>query len=116
MPPMSTLADYYAAKWGQPSTEAEFIAPGGARIEIWKWTAEQTTEGITMYATLGASAVLGDERASCEFFIGLIPEADDIAPALAEIGLEGNGTGGVPASGDTLAALWRLALPSFPSG
>jgi len=63
-----------------------------------------------MYATVGASDVLGNRERACEFFLGLTPAVDDIAEALAEVAIKGNGTGQIPAPGDSITltfALWR---------
>lgn len=104
---MNSIEQYYAGRLGEPARRAEFRSPDGATIEVLKWGEHQTGEGVAMYATVGASSVLGDDRSSCEFFIGLTPEVDDIASALAEIALHGNGSKAVPALGDST----KLAYP-----
>ena len=46
----SAVWDLYVAKWGSPIREAEFGFQ--RRIRVGKWVAE----GVTLYATAGASA------------------------------------------------------------
>lgn len=100
----------YISKYGEPSRTAEFVSRAGPKILVYKWNEDQTDEGVTMYATDGASEVLGTGERSCEFFLGLTPAADDIVEALAEAAMEGNGSGQVPSSGDSITLafdLWR---------
>lgn len=107
---MTTIVKHYELLFGKPVREAEFKAPSGEVIKIYKWDQSQTDEGVTMYATLGASQVLGDSKGSCEFFIGMTPSCDSIANALAEVALHGNGTKNIPNSGDTISldyTLWK---------
>lgn len=107
---MTTISNYYRSKYGEPAREAEFVSPEGVVIHVLKWDESQTNEGVTMYATLGANCLLGGAGEGCEFFIGMFPEVDSIADALAEIALHGNGTKDVPNSGDTTTLaydLWR---------
>ncbi|BFN33304.1 suppressor of fused domain protein [Vibrio harveyi] len=105
---MTSIFDYYRAMYGEPAREAEYKSPEGALVQIFKWDESQTDEGVTMYATLGANRNLGDSTESCEFFIGMMPEADSIADALAEIALHGNGTTDIPNSGDTTTLAYEL--------
>jgi hypothetical protein len=105
---MTTIAEYYHSKYGAPAREAEFTSPDGAVIQVFKWDEEQTDEGVTMYATLGANVALGDSSESCEFFIGMTPSADSIVVALAEVALHGNGSKDVPSSGDTISLAYEL--------
>jgi hypothetical protein len=87
-----TIQNYYIAKYGEPSRRAKFVSPEGIIVEIFKWNKNATSEGVAIYATIGASDVLGDSVNGCEFFIGLEPEVDDIVQALAEVALHGNGS------------------------
>jgi hypothetical protein len=83
------VRDVYRARWGEPSRQANF-AVGEHEIEILKWTAESSPEGVALYATIGASAwpLAGqDPGHRIEFFVGLLPEQDGIASALAALGL-----------------------------
>ena len=99
---MTPVKAYYVRKYGDPEREAEFSVRDGKRIEVYKWNEKQTDEGVTIYATAGANNWLGDGKAGCEFFIGLTPEADDIVEAVAEVGVDGNGTNEIPSSGDSI--------------
>ncbi|MEW2145889.1 suppressor of fused domain protein [Micromonospora vinacea] len=57
-------------------------------MEVYKWPEEATGEGVTIYATNGASlarpASSGGRRV--EFFVGFSPEFDDIAPSMSLLG------------------------------
>jgi hypothetical protein len=105
---MTNIIDYYRSLYGEPIRKAEFKSPDGDIVQVFKWDEGQTDEGVTIYATLGASRILGDSFESCEFFIGLTPSVDSIAGALAEIALHGNGTKGIPNSGDTTTLVHEL--------
>jgi hypothetical protein len=107
---MDPASSVYFRKYGEPSRTAEFVSRGGSRIQIFKWTEDQTGEGVTMYATAGASETLGDGTQSCEFFVGLTPAVDEVAEALAEIALRGIGSTAVPSPGDTTT----LSFPLWP--
>lgn len=105
-----TVTEYYHKKFGIPSREAEFIENTGKKIEIYKWDENLTDEEVVIYATGGASTILGTSETSCEFFIGLTPQVDDIAQALAEVALHGSGNSDIPKPGDTTTLtypLWR---------
>ena len=107
---MSSAFRVYTGKYGQPSRISEYVSREGPRILVYKWDEEKTNEGVTMYATDGASEVLGTGERSCEFFLGLTPAVDDIVEALAEVAMDGNGTGQIPSSGDSITLafdLWR---------
>jgi hypothetical protein len=56
------------------------------------------------------STILGDSLQSCEFFVGLSGNVDELAGSLAEVGLHGNGTSRVPVSGDSVT----LSYPLWP--
>ena len=80
---------HYRSKWGEPARQAEFRV-AGLLAEILKWDASVTGEGVTLYTTVGASdrpidADRADHR--IEFFVGLRPERDEIASALAALAL-----------------------------
>lgn len=76
---------HYRSLWGEPSRRARF-SKGRAAVDVLKWSASQTREGVTVYATLGASTI-GEPRIGrrVEFYIGLAPECDDVAPALVDL-------------------------------
>jgi hypothetical protein len=101
-------AKVYERKYGVPSRSAKFVAPTGEVVEVLKWTEQKTGEGVTIYATLGSSFVLGDSDRTCEFFIGLTPDADDVVAALAEVALDGNGTKNIPGVGDSITLAYPL--------
>jgi len=107
---MKSIEEYYLEKFGKPARQAEYLSPEGHKIEIYKWDEQQTNKGVAMYATIGASDVLGGSSSGCEFFIGLTPEVDDIAQTLADISLHGRGNQSIPDSGDSITLsypLWR---------
>ena len=67
---------------------------------VWKWHATERTGGVAVYATLGGAdvPVAGHgARHRYEYFVGLAPERDDVAAALALLpgfaGREGLGDG-----------------------
>jgi len=107
---MNAIFDHYCAMYGKPAREADYKSPEGTLVQVFKWDESQTDEGVTMYATLGANLRVGNFTESCEFFIGMTPEADSIVDALAEIALHGNGTTEVPNSGDTTTLAYELWL------
>jgi hypothetical protein len=83
------VRDLYRAHWGEPSRQARFEV-GELGIEILKWDSDGSPEGVNVYATVGASCrpLAGREPGHrIEFFVGLLPERDDIASALAALGL-----------------------------
>ncbi len=105
------IRNYYESKWGPPHREAQFNV-SGSEMEVYKWREDATGEGVTIYATNGASAeTFQPLKSRVEFFIGLHPEFDDIAPALSLLGsypLTGNSV----SSGDTVTLadpLWTGA-------
>jgi hypothetical protein len=86
---IDALRDLYRAHWGEPSRQARFEV-GEFDIEVYKWAADANPEGVALYATIGASArpmVGHDPNHRVEFFLGLVPERDDVASALAALGL-----------------------------
>ncbi len=105
---MKSVSEYYLTKFGEPSRQAEFLSPGDHRIGIYKWDECQTDEGVAMYATIGASDVLGNSDFSCEFFVGLKPEVDDIVQTLAEVALHGRGDSSIPETGDSITLSYPL--------
>ncbi len=79
----------YRALWGEPSRTAEF-RKGELRVEVEKRGAEANPEGVALYATVGASrhALPGwDPSHRLEFILGLLPERDGVASALAALAL-----------------------------
>jgi hypothetical protein len=83
------VRDLYRAHWGEPSRQAR-LEVGELEIEVYKWAADATPEGVALYATIGASTrpMAGhDPNHRVEFFVGLVPERDEVASALAALGL-----------------------------
>jgi hypothetical protein len=81
---------HYLQQVGKPTRTATFRRDGGASVDIYKWDANATSEGVALYATVGASqyampGVPADHRV--EFFVGLSPERDDIVGSLAALAL-----------------------------
>jgi hypothetical protein len=87
--PVAAVREAYAALWGPPSRIAEFHK-GALTAEIRKWTADSNPEGVALYVTLGSSRypVPGcDPSHRLEFILGLLPERDEVASALAALAL-----------------------------
>lgn len=105
---MSAIEEYYQIRFGDPERRAEFVTHDDLLVKIFKWNETQTGEDVAIYATSGASEILGDSNLSCEFFIGIIPQVDNIAQALAEVALHGNGTKSVPNDGDSISLTYPL--------
>jgi suppressor of fused protein SUFU len=83
------VRDLYRARWGEPTRQAHFEVEEFA-IDVLKWDADTNPEGVTVYATVGASArpLPGrDPDHRVEFFVGLLPAQDAIASPLAALGL-----------------------------
>jgi hypothetical protein len=79
----------YLTHWGEPSRQARFDV-GDIGIDIFKWSADASAEGVAVYATIGASVwpLAGcDPKHRIELFMGLLPEEDSVASALAALGL-----------------------------
>jgi hypothetical protein len=89
---LTTIAEVhelYRTRWGEPSRTASFCTRD-LEIEVLKWDAASSPEGVALYATVGASArpLAGeDPRHRVELFLGLLPEQDDVASPLAALGL-----------------------------
>jgi hypothetical protein len=83
------VRDGYVARWGPPSRNAR-LEVAGLEMEVLKWDATATSEGVTLYATIGASArpMAGREPGPrVEFFVGLLPAQDGIVSPLAALAL-----------------------------
>jgi len=83
------VSDLYRARWGEPSRRANFQV-GEFDVDVWKWAADATTEGVCLYATMGASdrpMVGRDTKHRVEFFVGFLPELDAVASPLAALAL-----------------------------
>jgi hypothetical protein len=78
--------------------KATFTRPLQPRsVDILKWDAEQTGEGVAVYVTCGASEIAGDADPShrWEFLTGMRPPEDNCASALAllVVAVEAEGVG-----------------------
>lgn len=101
------IIDYYIKKYGTPSREAQFSTKQRS-IKVFKWDEAKTGEGVTIYATEGASNIHGDKSNGCEFFLGIKPEVDSVIDAIAESALDGNGTSSIPNTGDSITLSYPL--------
>ncbi len=99
------VRDLYTARWGEPSRKAQFRV-AGLEIEVYKWDAEATGEGVALYATIGSSAypVGGDPKHRAEYFLGLQPQKDAVASPLAALALYSVREGIALGHGDTVRA------------
>jgi hypothetical protein len=102
------IAKYYETKFGKPERHADFHSPDGNKIDIFKWSESQTNEGVVIYATAGASHILGDTHIGCEFFLGTTQHADEVVYALAEVALHGSGNTAPPTFGDSISLTYNL--------
>jgi hypothetical protein len=102
------IKNYYEKLYGEPSRYARFISFDEKEISIYKWNENQTNEGVVMYCTVGASTILGDDVLGCEFFIGMTPENDSIANAIAEVAHDGGGKQNIPNIGDSITLAYPL--------
>src|SRR5438094_706882 len=84
-----SVGQHYVELCGPPTRAAEFRRAGRV-IGVWKWSESANPEGVTLYATVGASQYPMSGLPSnhrVEFFIGLKPEHDEIASPLAALAL-----------------------------
>lgn len=106
----AAVRDAYRARWGPPARSAAFQV-GGLSAEVLKWP-ERTSEGVALYAAIGASAYAAPGRPPghrSEFYVGLLPERDEIASPLAALALYGRREGVALGDGDTVPSdgpLW----------
>jgi hypothetical protein len=86
---LKAVRDHYRGLWGEPSRKASF-STAEHEAEVYKWSAEQTSEGVNLYATIGASRepMPGEDQTHrVEFFLGLLPARDEVASPLAGLAL-----------------------------
>ena len=101
----------YLSRWGDPSRRASFRV-GGDEMEVLKWDSAQNRLGVDLYVTLGASAEDMPGAAPghrVEYFVGLWPGIDEVASALAALGLFARREGELVDHGHTVPAdrpLW----------
>jgi hypothetical protein len=84
------IEQHYLQQFGKSTRTATFRRGGGVSVDIYKWDANATSEGVALYATAGASryamqGVPADHRV--EFFVGLNPARDEIGGALAALAM-----------------------------
>ncbi|MFR9755049.1 suppressor of fused domain protein [Streptomyces sp. TR06-5] len=112
------VRSYYAEDWGTPDREA-FFQKGKYIIGVLKWQASDCTQGVNVYATVGASDYslpgFGMEHRQ-EFFVGLAPECDEIASPLARLGIYAQLAGRSLAAGHAYSAPQGLIEGSDLSG
>jgi Suppressor of fused protein (SUFU) len=105
------IRDLYFARWGEPSKKAQFRV-AELEVEVYKWDAEATSEGVALYATIGSStypAAGSEPRHRAEYFLGLLPPRDAVASPLAALALYSVREGVAVGHGDTVRAdgpLW----------
>lgn len=108
---LEAVRDLYFARWGKPARTANFCV-GEFSVDVYKWSAEATSQQVNLYATVGASAqpMVGlDPNHRAEFFIGLHPAMDQVASPLAALALHGAREGVAVDHGHTVPAdtpLW----------
>ena len=106
----ASVRSYLLSTWGEPDREAEFEKDGSV-VGVLKWRAGTRTEGVTLYATVGASdlPLQGvDPEHRQEYFVGLLPECDDIASPLAWLGVYAHSAVEALAPGHTYRGLDSL--------
>ncbi|MGH9139339.1 MAG: BlaI/MecI/CopY family transcriptional regulator [Acidimicrobiales bacterium] len=103
---VDAVRDLYRAHWGEPSRRARFEV-GEFDIEVYKWAADANPEGVALYATVGASGrpmVGRDVNHRVEFFLGLVPERDDVRERDADAVLG-------PLEAGVMAVVWKAQAP-----
>ncbi|MGJ3192249.1 suppressor of fused domain protein [Paenarthrobacter sp. FR1] len=103
---------YLLSRWGKPTRTAEFEGQG-LSIEILKWDAEATGEGVDIYVTLGSGGGPLEDATTAkhrsEFLLGLHPGQDDVVSSFAALGLYERKNGAILKNGDTVPSdgpLW----------
>ncbi|PIE10546.1 MAG: hypothetical protein CSA72_08555 [Rhodobacterales bacterium] len=99
---------HYASLFGAPD-ERHVYRTKTHSFAVLCWSPQKTGEDVYIFATVGAYAAMGTPTERCEFFFGLTEKPAGVADSIAEVALDGNGTGRVPSSGDTVTlafALW----------
>lgn len=101
------IAAHYASLFGAAETRHVYKTKTHS-FEVLCWSPQQTGEDVYIFATVGAFATMGLAIHRCEFFFGLTGQPPGVPGALAEVALDGNGTGGIPSSGDTITLAFDL--------
>jgi Suppressor of fused protein (SUFU) len=82
---------HYVRLFGPPDRNAWF-EKDILKVEIFKWGPSEATQEVALYASIGVSTnpMPGhDPSHRLEFFLGFLPELDDVASPLAMVSLEG---------------------------
>lgn len=101
------IEKHYVSLYGPPIKRSAYKTATHT-FEVLCWPSQQTGEDVYIFATLGAYAALGTRTEGCEFFFGLTSMPAGVSDSLAEVALDGNGTGRIPASGDTITLAFDL--------
>jgi hypothetical protein len=86
----SSPAEFFVRERGEPLREASFQTRDGYDIRILKWVEGAGEDELTFYRTSGACDVPvpgADGKHRQEFFLACDPECDDIADAIAQVGV-----------------------------
>ncbi|WP_314324291.1 suppressor of fused domain protein [Paenarthrobacter ilicis] len=107
-----SVGSYLLARWGEPTGRIRYEVDG-LSIQVWKWNAEATGEGVDTYVTVGAvsgpSSEPGRVTHRAEFLLGLRPGQDAVASPFAALALYGRRNGVLVADGHTIPSdgpLW----------
>lgn len=98
---------HYKSLFGQPEKRYVYRTKTHS-FEVLCWPPHQTGEDVYVFSTLGAAEIMGEHPKRCEFFFGLDSMPTGVADSLAEVALDGNGTGRTPSSGDTATLAFDL--------
>lgn len=107
---VDAVRHHYVRLWGKPSRVAEF-ATHDEHVEVHKWDKARTSQGVTVYASLGASAADmpgTDHGHRVEYLVGLQPGQDDIASELASLSLWARQKDVTVGHGHTVGGDWPL--------
>lgn len=104
------VRSHYVGTWGAPSSIARFDLEG-RQVDVQKWEASTTTEGVAIYATIGASDMPmreADPLHRVEFVVGQLPANDDVALPLAVLASYPSRLGAVVVPGEAVTLKERL--------
>ncbi|WP_306210105.1 suppressor of fused domain protein [Actinoplanes sp. RD1] len=102
----------YADLLGEPEAEMRF-EQNGLPVSVLKYAPSPATGEVTLYLTAGISDLLQPDYKDeyrLEFYLGLLPEVDEVAQSLAWLGLMPQFTGVPLVHGNT----WRYGEPVIP--
>lgn len=98
---------HYVSIFGEPDKKQVYQTKTNS-FNVLFWSPQKTGEDVYIFATIGAYSVMGTPVHGCEFFFGLTDLPNSLADSLAEVALDGNGTGRIPSSGDTISLAFPL--------